>query len=473
MTRKTNLWTAREAMQATDGKTSGAWVASGVSIDSRTVEEGDLFIAIEGPQADGHDYVSHALQNGAVAAVVHKIPDGFSADDPRLLVVTDTMDAMEDLGQAARYRMGGKVVAVTGSVGKTSTKAMLAEAFKANGRMHCSVGSYNNHWGVPLTLSRMHDASDYGIFEIGMNHSGEIVPLTKQVRPDIAIITTVEAVHIEHFDSVQAIADAKAEIFEGVQTGGTVVLNRDNEWFSHLKRKAENLGLQVKSFGKHAEADARLVDVLVASNGTRVQADIDGETVSFMMPVIGEHHAMNAMAVLMAVALSGASLAKAVNGLTTMEAVEGRGKRELLQNIGGADNPVTVLDESYNASPASMRAAFKVLAMIDPGRGGRRIAILGDMLELGKEAAKAHKDLALPLQAAGVQLVYTCGTLMKNLYDSIPKEQQGAHATTSQELAQIVPDVLVPGDVVMVKGSNGSKMGSVIEAMRALPSVSA
>ena len=231
--------------------------------------------------------------------------------------------------------------------------------------------------------------------------------------------------------------------------------------------------MQVKSFGKHAEADARLVDVLVASNGTRVQADIDGETVSFMMPVIGEHHAMNAMAVLMAVALSGASLAKAVDGLTTMEAVEGRGKRELLQNIGGADNPVTVLDESYNASPASMRAAFKVLAMIDPGRGGRRIAILGDMLELGKEAAKAHKDLALPLQAAGVQLVYTCGTLMKNLYDSIPKEQQGAHATTSQELAQIVPDVLVPGDVVMVKGSNGSKMGSVIEAMRALPPVSA
>lgn len=468
MTHKTNLWTAHEVATATEGQTAGKWTASGVSIDSRTIEQGDLFIAIVGPHSDGHDYVGAALDKGAAAAIVHKTPDDVAETDPRLVYCNDTMTALEDLGQASRHRMAGKVIAVTGSVGKTGTKAMLSCAFKAQGQAHASVGSYNNHWGVPLTLSRMHDACDYGVFEIGMNHANEITPLSKQVKPHIAIITTVEAVHIENFDSVEGIANAKAEIFDGVEAGGTVILNHDNEWFALLKAKAQTLGLTVKTFGKDERADARLLDVLIASNGTRVKADIDGEIMTFMLPMSGEHYAMNVLSVLMAVKVAGASLEKAVERLSDMEEVAGRGKKEYL-NIGDKDNLVTLLDESYNASPVSMRAAFKVLAMIDPGRGGRRIAILGDMLELGKTAAQAHKELAMPLQAAGVQLVYTCGTLMKNLYDSIPKEQQGAHRRTSAELAQIVPDVLVPGDVVMVKGSNGSKMGSVIEAMRSMP----
>lgn len=463
-----NLWTSREACQATGGKAEGNWVASGISIDSRSVQAGDLFIAIKGETLDGHSFVKDALSKGAVAAVVSQKVEGVPLE--KILIVADTLKAMEDLGRAARSRTAAKIIGITGSVGKTGTKEMLGRAFGACGQTHYSEKSLNNHWGVPLSLSRMHAGTDYGIFEMGMNHPNEITPLTAQVRPHLAIITTVAPTHIEHFsDGLDGIARAKAEIFSSMDEHGIALLNSDIPQFDFLQSEANRYGLKkIFSFGEGEGAHARLVDCLVASNGTRVRANILGEEVTFTLKDAGKHIAMNALSVLLAVKLLGADLNKAISAIEAIEPPAGRGRREYL-NIGDPANPVTLIDESYNASPVAMQAAFKVMALIDPGRGGRRIAVLGDMLELGAESARLHADLALPLKAADVDLVYTCGTLMKNLYDTLPNDNRGGHRENSRELAQIVPDVLVPGDVVMVKGSYGSKMNLVVEALRALP----
>ena len=461
------IWTAKEAVAATQGEGKGSWSATGISIDTRTLQEGDLFVALKGENGDGHAFVKSAIEKGAVAAVVSKEIEGISQD--KLLIVPDTLKAMEALGKASRERSGAKVIGITGSVGKTGTKEMLATAFGVQGQTHASIKSYNNHWGVPLSLASMHAGTDYGIFEMGMNHPGEISPLTKMVKPDIAIITTIAPVHIEHFDNgIDGIVSAKAEIFEGVATGGVAILNRDSEHFDALKEKAESKKLQVYSFGEHEKADARMLDCLEAANGTRTKAIIDGEEVHYNLQIAGRHIACNALAVLLAVKLTGGDIQKAAGAIARQEPIIGRGKRELIE-IYEKENPITLIDESYNASPLAMSAAFKVLALIDPGRGGRRIAVLGDMLELGPDSGKMHADLALPLKAANVDLVYTCGKHMKKLYEQLPANQRGEHKETSKELAQIVPEVLIPGDVVMVKGSLGSKMGLVVEAMRALP----
>jgi UDP-N-acetylmuramoyl-tripeptide--D-alanyl-D-alanine ligase len=461
------IWTAKEAAAACGTTTTGEWSAFGLSIDTRTIKPGDLFIALKGDNGDGHDYVAEAIEKGACAALVSRAVDGVSNE--QLLMVKDTLEGLRGLGAAARARTGAKIIGVTGSVGKTGTKEFLAAAFGVLGQTHASVKSYNNHWGVPLSLSSMHAGCDYGIFEMGMNHAGEISPLTRLVRPHIAIITTIAPVHVGNFDNgMEGIADAKAEIFEGVEPGGAAIINRDNEWYDHVKAKADALALKTYSFGEHEEADARMVDCLEAANGTRVRARIIDENIEFTLHITGRHIATNALSVLLAVKLAGGDIQKAAKAMAQQEAIAGRGKRELL-DIGQKDNPVTLIDESYNASPQSMQAAFRVLALIDPGRGGRRIAILGDMLELGPRSANYHADLALPLKTANVDLVYTCGKMMKNLHDKLPPEQRGIHADSSRELAQIVPDVLVPGDVVMVKGSFGSRMGLVVEALRDLP----
>lgn len=459
------IWTSAAAAQAAGGRAEGpAWSAAGVSIDTRTIRRGDLFVALKGDHGDGHAYAAEALRRGAAAAVVSRRPDDVGDGAP-LLTVRDTMAALQDLGRAARARTGAKIVGVTGTVGKTGTKEMLACALGALGQVHASAASYNNHWGVPLSLAGMHEGTDFGVFEMGMNHAGELAPLSKMVRPHIALVTTVTPVHMEHFASLDDVARAKAEIFEGVEPGGAAVLNRDNEYFAFLKEAAEKKGLRVFGFGEHAEAQARLEDCLEASNGSRVRANVMGRDVSFTLPLPGRHIALNATAVLLAAALAGGDAGKAAKSLESMKPVRGRGTREYI-DIGDPENPVTLIDESYNASPAAMRAAFKVLALVDPGRGGRRIAVLGDMLELGRDGPRLHADLALPLAAADVRLVYTCGPLMKNLYDNLPQDRRGAHKKDSAELSKIVPDVLTPGDVVMVKGSNGSRMGVVVEALR-------
>lgn len=464
-TGSSTIWTAKEADADTQGRSTQDWAATGISIDTRTIKAGDLFIAIKGDVMDGHKFVADALAKGAAAAVVSAVPDGVIGP---LLVVPDTMKAMQDLGSASRVRAHAKVIGITGSVGKTGTKEMLAAVFGALGQTHASRGSFNNHWGVPYTLAAMHAGSDYGIFEMGMNHSGEIAPLAKMVHPDISIITTVAPVHIENFASEQDIADAKAEIFEGMDHNGTALLPHDNKWFAHLKAAALTKGVKVMSFGEHADADIRMTDCLEAANGSRIKANVAGEDVSFTLLIPGRHIAVNALSVLGAVKLAGGDLKTAMAALEKIEPIAGRGKREYL-DIGDPANPVTLIDESYNASPVAMRAAFKVLALIDPGRGGRRIAFLGDMLELGANGPRDHADLALPLQTAGVNLVYTCGTLMKNLHDVLPANQRGEHRNDSRGLAEIVPDVLTPGDVVMVKGSHGSRMDIVVETLRALP----
>lgn len=462
------IWTASEAGAATGGRAQGDWAATGLSIDTRSLQPGDLFIALRGDSMDGHDYARAALEKGAAAIVVDRVPDGIAADAP-MLVVGDTFEALQSLGQASRDRTGAKVIAVTGSVGKTGTKEMLSAAFTAMGQTHASKASFNNHWGVPFSLASMHGGTDYGIFEIGMNHSGEIAPLAKMVRPDIAIITTVEPVHLENFASIEDIADAKAEIFQGLDHHGTAILNHDNPQFSRLLAAARTCGVKILSFGEHDDADARLVECLIASNGSRIRAEIGGQEIAFTLLIPGRHIAMNALSVLLAVQAAGGSVERAAQALEKIEPLSGRGKREILDLDGEGKNTVTLIDESYNASPVAMKAAFKVLAMIDPGRGGRRIAFLGDMLELGGDGPNLHAELALPLKAADVHLVYTCGKLMKNLHDSLPQELRGEHRDNSRDLAQIVPDVLVPGDVVMVKGSHGSRMDVVVEAMRQLP----
>lgn len=468
MGKSDSIWSAVEALEVTKGVcSSDDWSVTGISIDTRTIEKGDMFVALIGDHGNGHDYVSAALEKGAVVALVDHLVDG--VDEGKQLVVKDTLKAMEDLARAARARSSAKIIGVTGSVGKTTTKEMLNAVLSGQGQTHASIKSYNNHWGVPLSLAGMHAGTDFGVFEMGMNHPNEITPLTQMVKPDIAIITAIAPVHIEHFENgIDGIIEAKAEIFNGMISGGSVILNHEHESFTALKKKAEEKELKVYSFGEDEEADGKIINCLEAANGSRVKAKILDESVEFSLQIAGRHIACNAMAVLLAVKLAGGDVQKAIKSLAQQEPIMGRGKRELIDS-GVKDNPITLIDESYNASPLAMNAAFKVLALVDPGRGGRRIAVLGDMLELGAESGKMHADLALPLKASNVDLVYTCGKNMKKLYDQLPANQRGAHKDTSQELAQIVPDVLVPGDVVMVKGSLGSKMGLVVEALRALP----
>lgn len=467
MVKSNIIWTAKEATKALGLEVKNDWNATGVSIDSRTVEKGDLFIALLGDAGDGHDYVAQAFKKGAVAAIVSRSIDEVEGD--KLLVVADTLKALQSLAKAARARTGAKIFAITGSVGKTGTKELLQAALSVYGQTHASVKSYNNHWGVPLSLARMHAGTDFGVFEIGMNHLGEITPLSKMVKPDISIVTTIAPVHIENFENgIDGIVVAKSEIFDGMESGAIALLNNDHDYYDQLKKNANKRGLKVFSFGDNNNADTKLIKILEAANGSRVEADVIGEKYKYSLQIAGRHIAVNSLSILSVIKVLGLPLEKALNVLSRQEPVVGRGKREIL-DVGVKDNPITLIDESYNASPTAMQAAFKVLALIDPGRGGRRIAVLGDMLELGKDSESMHADLALPLKAANVDLVYTCGQKMKKLYDNLPANQRGAHKDNSRELAQIVPDVLMPGDVVMVKGSLGSKMSLVVEALRALP----
>jgi len=466
MTGSTPLWTRDEAAQATGARATGAaWQAHGVSIDSRTLLPGDLFVAIAGPNFDGHAFAADALARGAAAAVVSRRPEGV-ADDTPLLVVEDTLEALRNLGRAARARIGARVAGVTGSVGKTGVKEALALALGGQGATHASIGSFNNHWGVPLSLARMPRASAFAIFEMGMNHPGEITPLTGMVRPHVAAITTVEAVHIESFPSVQAIADAKAEIFNGLEPGGTAVLNRDNAQYERLAGRAQDAGVgRIVSFGRGPGADARLITADEGHEGSSVTADLFGRRLSFRLGIAGSHWVMNALCVLAAVDALGADTDLAAAALAGLTPPKGRGLRSLVALPGGA---FEVIDDSYNASPPSMAAAFQVLGRSRPGQGGRRIAVLGDMLELGSASPDLHAGLAGPLLASGVDLVFTAGPMMAHLRAAVPAAVRADHAADSAALAPAVCSAVRPGDVVTVKGSAGSRMRRVVEALLAL-----
>lgn len=463
------VWTSLDAAAATDAAVGGQWVATGVSIDSRTVRPGDLFVALEGPNFDGHDYVANALAKGAAAAMVHRPVPLLDLNAP-LLVVDDTMEGLKSLGAMARLRMRGLITAVTGSVGKTGTKEALRLALEDQAPTYATQGNLNNHWGVPLSLARMPADTAYGIFELGMNHAGEIEPLSRQVKPHVAIITAVEAAHTENFPSVEAVADAKAEIFAGMGPASVAILNRDNPHFARLVAHARTQGIgRIWSFGAHDDADARLVECSLHATASAVNAVIRGEPVQYSLSAPGRHWVMNSLAVLLAAKALGADLTQAARALARIAPMKGRGARSRIHVARhGETGAFLVIDESYNASPVSMAAAIRVLATADLGDRGRRIAVLGDMLELGDQAAALHVGLKAELKAGEVDLVFACGPNMARLFDKLPAGMRGAWVADSQTLAPIVAEAVRPGDAVMVKGSLGSRMALVVDALLAL-----
>jgi UDP-N-acetylmuramoyl-tripeptide--D-alanyl-D-alanine ligase len=461
----TPLWTSGAMATAMRAETRGGLpeAITGISIDSRTIKRGEAYFAIRGALHDGHDFVGAALQAGAALAVVEKAQCEKFANDAPLLVVDDVLAGLADLARAARARLEGQVIAVTGSVGKTSTKEALLHVLSAQGETHASVASFNNHWGVPLSLARCPQSARFAVFEIGMNHAGEIAPLVKMVRPHVAIITTVEPVHLEFFSGLEAIADAKAEIFEGVVAGGAVVLNRDNSQFERLVHRAKELGIsRILSFGGDKNADARLIDLSLHATCSAVHADILGNEVTYKLGVPGRHIAMNSLAVLAASSLAGADLALASLSLSQIVPASGRGVRRALEVPGGE---ATLIDESYNANPASMAAALSVLGQAKIGARGRRIAVLGDMLELGATGAELHAGLNAAINANHIDLVYCCGPLMRHLWDALSTGKRGGYADSAANLEAQIVAAIGPGDAIMIKGSFGSKMKTIVNAL--------
>jgi UDP-N-acetylmuramoyl-tripeptide--D-alanyl-D-alanine ligase len=462
------LWQAKDAAAAVNGTTSGDWAAAGVVIDSRAVQPGDLFVAIDGDRLDGHAYVQAAFSNGAAAALVHKVPDGVDARDPRLLNVSDTTKALAALGAAARLRTDAKILAVTGSVGKTGTKEMLRLALSALGQTHASAGNLNNHWGAPLSLARMPSATDFGVLELGMNHAGEIGPLSTMTAPHGAIITRIAPAHTEFFDSIEAVADAKAEIFEGVQPGGFAVLNADDPMFGRLARQARQAGIErVIRFGERLGSDVLLTKLKLSETGSRVDADILGKPLRWTLQAPGAHWAANSLAVIAAVHGLGGDVAVAAKALAEMKAPAGRGER---RKIALSDGQIDLIDESYNASPVAVRAAFAALALAKPKRRGRRIAILGDMLELGAESPLHHAQLADAFVAAKLDVAHAAGPECKLFIEALPPKFRGKWAENSEALAAEVDDLARAGDVVLVKGSLGMGMRRIVDALEALGS---
>jgi UDP-N-acetylmuramoyl-tripeptide--D-alanyl-D-alanine ligase len=460
-----SLWTFDDLVRATGARPerpTGNPVL-GLSIDTRTLRPGDLFVALK-DQRDGHDFVAKAFEAGAAAALVSATYAASPGDGP-LLRVPDTLRALEDIARVARARLAreARVIAVTGSAGKTGTKEMLRAALSRVGPTHAADKSFNNHWGVPLTLARMPANTRFGVFEIGMNHAGEITPLTRMVRPHVAIVTTVEPVHLAQFPGIDAIAEAKAEIFAGLDPGGTAILNRDNAQFEILRRHAEAAGARVVTFGQDARADVRPKVLELASDGSAIEAAIGGRDVRFRVAVPGIHIARNALAVAAAVLAAGADLEAALPALAELPPPPGRGSRSELDLRGGR---ILLIDESYNANPASMRAALAVLGTVPRGAFPRRIAVLGDMLELGPGEAAHHAALKEAVDAAGIDLVFACGPNMAHLFAALDPARQGAWTQRSDELEKRLLARLEPGDVVMVKGSNGSRMGPIAETLR-------
>lgn len=460
------LWTLEAFVEAVSGRVVGDIPNAivGISIDSRTIEAGEAFIAIKGDRFDGHDYVSTALEADAALALVSEdfaenLPEG-----GRYVVVDDPLEAMRQLGIAARARSSARIVAVTGSVGKTGTKEALKLALEASGKVHASVASFNNHWGVPLTLARMPADAEFGVFEIGMNHAGEIPPLVKMVRPHVVIITTVQAVHLEFFDSVEQIAGAKAEIFHGLEPDGVAILNKDNKQYDLLKFLAFTSNVSdVQTFGQDKSADSHVTNVASHAVGSSVDAVILGQEITYKIGAPGQHHVKNSLAVLTAVVNLGADLAKAGLALEEMRAPKGRGERIRLE-LGTGE--ATLIDESYNANPASMRAALAVLGEISVELPGRRVAVLGDMLELGTDSDYLHADLLEPIQKAGVDVVFCSGPHMRSLWDRLPETIQGQYFEKPEELEDVLLRETAAGDAIMVKGSLGSRMGPLVEALK-------
>ena len=467
------LWTAAEAVAATGGSTPCDWQAGGVSIDTRTLKRGDLFVALKAAR-DGHDFVAQALEKGAAAALVDHIPEGVDKSAP-LLLVKDVQAALEALGQASRARTRARVVAVTGSVGKTSTKEMLRTVLSAQGSVHAAEKSYNNHWGVPLTLARMPRDVDFAVIEIGMNHPGEIAPLSRMAAPHVALVTTVAAAHLAAFESLDGIAAEKASIFDGLVPNGVAVYNGDLPVSSILRDKAQHHAVRLISFGETAGVHHRVQSVTLRDECTVVQGRAWRQPLLYKVMAPGRHYAVNGMAVLAVVAALGLDRALAVTAMGQWNPGAGRGLREkIVLDVVDTGKTIELIDDAYNANPASVGAALEVLAAAEPkhdmGRvsKGRRIAYLGDMKELGSQEVDLHRAIADLPALSQISLIHCIGPLMRNLWTVLPPEQRGHWTETSDKMAERVGRDLDAGDVVLAKGSLSMGVGRVVDAIRKL-----
>lgn len=447
------LWQAYQVAAATGGVLHGAedWTVSSLSIDTRTLAPGALFVALQ-DQRDGHDFVAQAFANGAAAALVSKPVEGGP-----FVLVEDTLAALERLAAASRDRSFAPLIGVTGSAGKTTTKEMLRAALAPMGQVHAAEKSFNNHIGVPLTLSELPASAKVGVFEMGMNHAGEIRGLTKLVRPHIALITTVAEAHLENLGSIEAIADAKAEIAEGVRPGGVMILPGHSPHLAQLQSRCRNAGVsRILTFGE-GEHDTAITSADCQAAFSDVTLSLLGTEVSYRLHVTGAHHVGNSAAALTAAVLAGADPHEAAGALEAFRPGAGRGE-ELKVAVNGAK--VLVLDESYNANPASIRAA---LAVLGSKAVGRKIAVLGEMKELGPTSPELHAGLA-PETAAYADLVFTAGDDMERLREAIPEEIRASHAANAIDLLEPLLEVIKEGDTVLFKGSNASRVGALVKA---------
>jgi UDP-N-acetylmuramoyl-tripeptide--D-alanyl-D-alanine ligase len=459
------LWTVDAMAAAMRARRAGPLPeqVTGLSIDTRGIARGDAFFAIKGDSRDGHEFVPAALKAGAALAVVAEDQSAALPNDAPLLLVADVLDALRDLARQARARSQAKIVAVTGSVGKTGTKEALRLALARDGETHASAASYNNHWGVPLSLARCPQSARFAVFELGMNHAGEIEPLSRLVRPHVAIVTAVEPVHLEYLGSVEAIADAKAEIFRGLESRGAAVLNRDSPHYARLHQRATEAGVErIVSFGENDKADVQLLKYSLQPDCSTVRVRVFDTDVAYKIGAPGRHLVQNSLAVLAAVSLVGADLALAALALAELKPSAGRGARTMLDVRTGT---ALLIDESYNANPASMRAAIAVLGGAKVERQGRRIAVLGDMLELGPNSGALHAGLAEAVIANSVDLVYCSGPQMRHLWDALPPNCRGFYAESSAGLETELLGEIRPDDAIMIKGSLGSKMGILVKAL--------
>ena len=466
------LWTSQDADYATNGCSTRKWEATGVSIDTRTIQTGDLFVALLA-ERDGHDYLAVAFAKGAAAALVTYQPDNVSDDDP-LLVVPDVLVALAALGQAARARTSAKVLAITGSVGKTSSKEMARAILSCQGRVHASEASYNNHWGVPLTLARMPPETDFAVIEIGMSNPGEIAPLSQMTRPHVALVTTIGAAHLQAFDDVTGIAREKATIIDGLIPSGIAVLNADTETSLVLQNYASKREVTQVLFGQMS-CTWKLEHVTLAQGLTLVQAFTPNGPLMFKLSTAGRHFAMNGLGILAACTALGVDPVMAAIDLGNWVPPAGRGTHEVITFDPAIEfETLILLDDAFNANPTSVTAALEVLAAYEPRNNvgrivkGRRVVILGDMLELGTHEYVMHSDLANDPSVAALHLFHCAGPRMRCLYDALPDNQRGKWAETAEMLARIAAQLVDAGDVVLVKGSKGSKISLVVDAIRKL-----
>lgn len=461
----TALWTAADAAQATGGHVAGDWSVQGISIDTRLIAPGDLFVALSAAR-DGHEFVADALAKGAIAALVSHVPAGI--DPARLLVVDDVMTGLQDLAKAARARTKAKVIAITGSVGKTTVKEMLRTALAGQGHVHAAVASFNNHWGVPVTLARMPAETDFAIIEIGMSAPGEIAPLARLARPDVAVVTTVAPAHLEAFGVIDGIAREKASIFEGLEPGGIALVHGDIETSSTLVEAAGRHATRVIRFGEAPGLDMRLTELHLSDEASVIRADLNGTERLFKLPVPGRHFAMNALIALATAEAAGADATRAAMALAGWTPFEGRGTRERIVLSPVDELAIEMIDDAFNANPTSMAAALEVLAATTPDGRGRRVAILGDMLELGEAGPALHAGIADLPAMARIDTVHTVGPLMAHLDAALPGALRGVHSDTPEEMAQALPRTLRAGDVLLIKGSKGIRVSHVVDALRKL-----